>query len=211
MSLKPTLPRVLKAKREWSSLAPAGYSLIEILVVVGLIGVITAVAVPMTSNSLKGFRITGDVRTLTNTVSLAKMRAASTFDQARVYVDLSVPNYHVETWQKTGAAWVTEGGSIGLSTGVSMGFSGLTTAPPNTQTTLAQAPQCRTAAGVAIGNTACVVFNSRGIPIDSTGSPTALDAVYLTDGMAVYGVTVSATGLVQLWNSKPSTATWAKQ
>jgi len=208
-SMIPTLP---PARRRRALSAPAGYSLIEILVVVGIIAVVSVIAVPMTGNSIRSFRITGDIRTLTNTVSLTKMRAASTFDQARVYVDLSTRTYHVETWQKTGTpAWVTEGGALELSTGVSFGFSGLAAAPPDTQGTLAQAPPCRTAAGVDIGNTACVVFNSRGIPVDSSGSPTALGAVYLTDGSVVYGVTVSASGLIQSWTSQPSTATWTRQ
>ena len=44
----------------------------------------------------------------------------------------------------------------------------------------------------AIANTACIMFNSRGVPIDSTFAPTGDDALYVTDGMAVYGVTVAA-------------------
>ena len=175
-------------------------------------GVVTAMAIPMSGNTLRNFRLTGDVRSLTNTVSLAKMRAASTFDQTRVYLDLSARTFRVDLWQKTGTpAWVTDGGTTPLSTGVAPGVSSLTTPPANTQATLAQAPACRTAAGANIPNTACVVFNSRGNPVDSTGSPTAVDAFYLTDGSAVYGVTVSATGLIQLWTSKPSTANWTKQ
>jgi hypothetical protein len=87
----------------------------------------------------------------------------------------------------------------------------LAAAPPNTQAAIAQAPQCLTTAGVAIANTACVVFNSRGIPIDTVLSPTAADALYVTDGTAVYGVTVAATGFIQLWASKTTAATWAKQ
>ena len=205
----PTARKVTHRPSIWGS---AGYSLIEIMLVVGLIGVISSIAIPMTGHSLMNYRLTGDVRTLTNTVSLAKMRAASNFDHSRVYVDLDANTYRLETWQKTGVpGWIVEGASIPLSTGVSFGFSALTASPANTQGALAQAPQCRTAAGAVIANTACVVFNSRGIPIDSSSVPTALDAVYLTDGTAVYGVTASATGLIQLWTSPPSTATWTKQ
>ena len=195
-----------------SVLGSAGYSLIEILVVVGMIGVISAIAIPMTGNSIRTSAHRATRARSRTRVSLAKMRAASNFSQSRVYVDLDgreLPRRNAG--RRPSAAWVTEGGAIQLSVGVSFGFGALATAPPNTQATLAQAPPCLTAAGVAIGNTACVVFNSRGIPIDSTGSPTALGAVYLTDGTAVYGVTVSATGLVQLWSSRPSTATWTKQ
>ena len=212
MILRPVATATSTVDRGAGPLGDRGYSLIEILLVVGMIGVISAIAVPMTGNSLKNFRITGNVRTLNNTVSLAKMRAASNFNQARVYVDLGARSYHIETKQSTaGSVWVAEGGTVPLSTGVSLGVSSLTTAPPNTQDTLGQAPACKTDAGVDIGNTACVVFNSRGIPVDSTGSPTGFDAVYLTDSTAVWGVTVAATGLIQLWTSKPSSATWTKQ
>ena len=46
----------------------------------------------------------------------------------------------------------------------------------------------------------------------NVGSPTANDVLYLTDGLAVYAVTVSATGLIQLWRTNATgTPTWALQ
>ena len=208
-----TLGRVLRiATRRRGS---AGYSLVETVFVTGFMGVVTAMAIPMSGNTLRNFRLTGDVRSLTNTVSLAKMRAASNFDKARVYVDLNARTFHVDACQKSGTPeWVTDGGTIPLSIGVSLGYGSLSAAPPDTQITLAQAQPCRTTcrtAGAEIGNTACVVFNSRGIPVDSNNAPTSLSALYLTDGTAVYGVTVAATGLIQLWTSNASTASWTKQ
>jgi len=55
----------------------------------------------------------------------------------------------------------------------------------------------------AILNTACLVFNSRGIPVDNNGVPTNLDAVYISDGTAVKAVTVSSTGLIGVWSTPP--------
>jgi hypothetical protein len=95
-----------------------------------------------------------------------------------------------------------------------MSTGGLATPPPNTQGAILQAPACLNIAGGAIANTACIVFNSRGVPIDTAGvaaTPTAADALYVTDGTAVYGVTVAATGLIRLWKSGPSAAAWIKQ
>jgi len=41
---------------------------------------------------------------------------------------------------------------------------------------------------------------------------TGLDALYLTDGTAVYGVTISATGMARNWRANPqATTTWAQQ
>jgi hypothetical protein len=88
----------------------------------------------------------------------------------------------------------------------------VSSAPPNTQSTIAQAPPCRDNAGMGIGNTACVIFNSRGLPVDAAGAPTALDAVYVTDGSSVYGITVSATGMMRTWKtSAQGTPSWVLQ
>ena len=189
----------------------SGYSMVETVFVVGLTTIIAAIAIPMMGNSLGNFRLSGDARSLNNAVSLARMQAASNFTRSRLYLDLSVKAHHVELWKS--GAWVAQGGPIYLqSNAENYGYAPVATAPPNTQTTIAQSPQCQTAAGEAIGNTACVLFNSRGIPVDSTGAPYGSNALYLTDGQTVYGVTVSATSLIRLWRTNAiSTATWVQQ
>ena len=147
-----------------------------------------------------------DARDLNGTILMAKMRAASNFAQTRVHADLNTQTFWVEVKQSGATSWTTEGGTQLLSTGVTFGFGSLSTPPSNTQATLAQAPGCP-----GISNTACVVFNSRGIPVDSTNTPTANDALYVTDGRSVTGVTVLATGLSQIWRSDASTADWTKR
>jgi prepilin-type N-terminal cleavage/methylation domain-containing protein len=195
----------------------SGFSLIELLVVIGISTVAAAIAVPMMGNTIGNFRLNGDANSLRNAVSLTKLRAASDFSKSRLYVDLSLNTFHIETWNTTTAAWVTEGGTTALASGAeSYSFGVVSTPPANTQGAIGQAPKCLTAAGVAIGNTACVVFNSRGIPVTdvagTTGSPTNADALYITDGTAVYGITVSATSVTQLWRTGPSaTPAWALQ
>ena len=198
--------------RHWTG--RQGYSLIEMMMVAGLITVIGAITVPMMSNSLGNFRLTGDARGIKNAVSLARMQAAANFTQARLYVDLSVNGYRTETWQSTGTpTWVPQGGTRYLSSQAeSYGFGSVSDPPPNTQAAIAQAPPCRDAAGQAIGNTACVLFNSRGIPVDTSGAPTAAFALYVTDGVAVFGTTVSATSIIRLWRTNAaSTPTWVLQ
>ncbi len=187
----------------------SGFTIFELLVVLGVIGVISAIAVPMFGNAIANFRLSGDAHSVSNSLALAKMRAASNFSRVRLYVDVGSNSYHLESWNKTSSQWTVEGGSTYLSNNVSFGFGTVGTPPPNTQATIAQAPQCTDNAGVAIGNTACLMFNSRGVPIDSTFSPTAVDAVYLTDGTAVYGITVAATGMIRLWRTPPvATPSW---
>jgi prepilin-type N-terminal cleavage/methylation domain-containing protein len=182
----------------WAA-AERGYSLIELLVVVGLVAIVSAMAVPMTSNTLASFRLSGDARGVAGAVSLAKLRAASDFTQARLYVDITGRTFRVETWQKTAATWTAIGGSRNLSSNDTFGFGVVGAAPANTQAALGQSPVCLDDMGQAVANTACILFNSRGIPIDTAGVPNGNHAIYLTDGSAVYGVTLSATGLTRLW------------
>ena len=184
--------------------------MIEVLVVVGVVGVVTAMAV---STSLGTARLLADARGIKNQVSLSRMQAAANFTRARLYVDLIVRTYHVETWQSTPVpAWVTQGGTTYLSSMAVYGFGVVGAPPPNTQATIAQAPPCTDAAGTVIANTACILFNSRGIPVDASGAPTAVYAIYVTDGSAVFGTTVSATSIVQLWKTNPTAApTWILQ
>ena len=197
-----------------------GFSLLEVLMVVGISTVVAAIAVPMMKNTIGDFKLSGDARALSNAVSLAKLRAASDFSQSRLYVDRDARSYHVEVWSKTAVPpdWVTEGGLTSLSTSDIFSFGVVGAAPPNTQAAIAQAPPCVTRLGAAIANTSCILFNSRGIPVDAAGvppavgAPTGNDAIYITDNMAVFGVTISATGLVKLWRTNPWAApAWVLQ
>jgi hypothetical protein len=190
-----------------------GFSLLEILFVMGLTVVVAAVAVPMAGNLVGNYRLSGDARGLSNAMAQAKLRAAAAFTTTRLFVDLNGNVFHLETWRRSGPpGWVTEGGVTYLSGQDVFSLGAVSAPPPGTQAATAQAPPCLDAANNPIGNSACVVFNSRGIPVDATSSPTAADALYLTDGTAVYGVTVAATGFVRVWRTPPTaTPAWSPQ
>ena len=134
-------------------------------------------AIPITDTSLRVNRLRGDATALRNLVGLAKIRASSRSTRARVRVDLGANTYALEIWDKTGGAWVNESGIRPLSTGVTFGFGALATAPPNTQATIGMSPECTAGltADDSIANTACITFNSRGLPVDADGNllPTA--------------------------------------
>lgn len=201
------------------STSARGYTLVQLLVTVAIAGVVMAMAMPATSLLVGNLRLSGDARSLNNAIALTKLRAASHFTKARLYVALTDKSYHIETWQKSPGAWITDatdGTSYLQSTNTeSFSYGTLSSPPSNTQAAIGQAPACLTDAGVSIGNTACVVFNSRGIPVTDvaagTGGPTNSHAVYITDGSVVYGVTVSATSVIQLWRTLITTPSWTPQ
>lgn len=172
-------------------------------------GVAAAAALPSTASALADFRLRGDARSVHHSVGLTKMRAAARFTRERIYVDLTTNRYHLEYWNKVTSTWVAESGTTELNSGVQFGFGALTAPPPNTQNALGLSPPCLDAAGNNIANTSCIVFNSRGIPVDGSGNTTGGSALYLTDGAGTYGVTISATPLVRLWWSPATTVAWA--
>src|SRR5438874_2344855 len=188
-----------------------GYSLIEIMIVVGIVGVISAIAVPQVSRMFGFYRLSGDTRSISNSIAGAKLRAAREFSQVRVYVNLSAKTFHMEIWDKTNKVWTTPSteGATSLSTSVSFGTGGVTTAPDGTA--IAQAPNCTDdtgkttpGTGTAVTGTSCVIFNSRGVPVNTSNAPTSADTLYVTDGTAVYGITVAATGMIRSWQTPPT-------
>jgi len=192
----------------------AGFSLVEMVAVAAVLTTLAALVVVVLGNLAGHYRVSGDARGVSNSVAVAKLRAASLFTKTRVYVTLASRTYEIQTWQKnaTPPVWATEGSATSLSTGVTFGFSSVGTPPPNTQTTIGQAAPCKDNGGADISGTACILFNSRGLPVDATGAPTGIGAIYLTDNVSVYAVTVSATGMPRFWrtvtNGSPS---WALQ
>jgi Tfp pilus assembly protein FimT len=174
-----------------SSKGSLGFSLVEISMVILIFIVLSAIGLPTMTSMLHTYRLSGDARNLAHELTLARLRAGSDFTWAQIVIDTSVtPNsYKLQlcTTKATSSCttFTSEGGNQYLSSGISLGF-GLSSGGAGGQTTAAQ--------------TTRIIFNSRGIPIGNTGSPTSNDTIYLTDTAGdAYAVSVTLSGHPKIW------------
>lgn len=195
--------------------AQAGFSTLELMIVMLMSVIIAAISVPTYLRVATYLRSVGDLRSLNGITAQAKMRAAADFTHARIYADLNANTFHLEFWNKANGCWQTDGDRANncttpnspvtaLSQRVTFGAGGLGVGPTPGSAAVNQAPPCRRrVAGVNGGgtdnNTACIEFNSRGVPVDQNNAPIASGAIYITDQNSVEAVTVSATGSIQSW------------
>jgi type IV fimbrial biogenesis protein FimU len=209
-SVELSIPVGPVARRANTKQRDRGFSLVELMTVVILVGVLASIAIPNFLSISRSARNTGDARAISGALNLARMRSAANFTHARVYMDLSGNTFHVEMWNKASSCWQTDGDSnsctqttspvTALNTGDTFGFGSISAGPTAATNTIAQAPLCTagvggTAPGSTTANTACIEFNSRSFPVKSDGSIVASDAIYIGNNSNYYSaIAVSISG-----------------
>lgn len=223
--MKRTL-RMNKSKR-----AEAGFSLLEVLIVIAVMAVVAAMAIPTWQRMQKNARLNGDAHNLAGELSVAKLRAAANFTESRLFFFTGTDNtqyFRVDVWNKTlssNGCWVPDGKANPqsgdcitastltgnenfLSTGVSAGYGSLSTSPV-ASLAIGQATNCMqggtgpTTGGSQISNTSCIQFNSRGVP-----TLTAASGMYITDGTRVYAITTNPMGMIHSYVIPASGGSW---
>ncbi len=136
----------------------SGFSMLELLVVISIIGIIAVMALPSAYTFVKGYRLHADASAIASQLNVTRFRATSQFTPYRLNVTASTGTYSMDRMSTTYASPASE-----VSLGLSQGISFLTTCPVS-------AKPGNIPSSVTAGSTA-VYFNTRGLPVASSPPP----------------------------------------
>ncbi len=171
----------------------AGFSLTEVFVVVAVIGVISAIALPRVGSIVDSYRLSSSVAGLAGELNVAKLKATSQLNPYQLQINVTAGTYQRYVMTSSPGVlprtFAPDPGSAPapLPGTVSFGFGSVTVpaGSANEQPSLAQAT--------------AITFNSMGVPVDANGQPTAANAIYVTYNGQTAAVTVSLAGRIEPW------------
>ncbi len=168
-----------------------GFSVTELLIIVGMLGIMASLSIPMLTSSMKDLQLLSDARSIASSLSYAKLSAASQMTRYRFSADLDSNQWSIEKRNPSSGTFEIQGPSNALGNGVADSHIEF-------KATSSPAPT-----GFPTTSATTVTFNSRGIPTEGAR------AIYLSNLDANYAVTVSLSGKVQLMRYKNSA--WTNQ
>lgn len=194
----------------------SGFSMMELLVVVLVLGLITAMAIPQGLAALKAYKLHSDAAAVAGQLNVTRFRATSQFSPFRLNIDTSTTAHIFRMERLCGRTLSTvdsnctsayepftnrrfEGGPQYLASGDSFSTTnpGGTTSYPGTIT-----------GGSGAEN---IYFNTRGMPVNNSGDPIPNGGavIYVTNNAGLTdAVVVSIGGRITVYNWVESTSTW---
>jgi Tfp pilus assembly protein FimT len=171
-----------------------GFSLVELCILLGMVMLVSAFAIPSLSSAMRGMQLSADARNIASALSYAKLSAISQMKRYRVSFILAENRWQVEKFNSTSGLFEAELEGNALSTESGIAF---------------KTDASAALTGYPAYSSNAIIFNSRGIPVDDSGVPTTNNVVYISKADSDFAVSVSLTGKVQVW--KYSSSQWCSQ
>jgi Tfp pilus assembly protein FimT len=163
-----------------------GFSLVELLILLGILGIAAGLSVPMLASTMRDMKLISDARNISTSASYAKLSAASQMTRYRLSFDLGNNRWSVAKLNRTSGNFEVQGPANVLGNGVAgngIAFKATSSSAPS---------------GFPAASSTTITFNTRGIPIEGAS------AIYLSNQDADYAITVSIAGNVQFLRHKNS-------
>jgi prepilin-type N-terminal cleavage/methylation domain-containing protein len=173
-----------------------GFSMLEILVVIGIMGIIAVFALPSAMTFVKGYRLHANASAIGALLNVTRFRATSQYTPYRLSVSTSAGT---TTRQRLSTGYVSPQSEE--TQYLDQGVRFLTTCPVS-------AKPGTIGSSVTAASTA-IYFNTRGLPVDSGGITYNNSVIYLANDNNLYdAVTISLGGKVTVWNYSQGTGAW---
>jgi prepilin-type N-terminal cleavage/methylation domain-containing protein len=173
-----------------------GFTLIETVVVVLVVGIVVAFAAPKITNAMRNYRMKTTMRRLMDLMQQAKTQAVADNRRASLIVDTANRRMGLEVLDKDGNLLRTD--YVNLPEGIT--FS----KPLNTIAPMTGAPTTNAISFPPYQSSTTTFrqnFNSRGFP--EVATPGAINAIYIGNGREFSAITLSCVGGVRtyMWSS----------